>query len=354
MIDFAGWQLPVEYKSMLKEAGSVRRSCGLFDASHMGEIVVSGPRRLDFLGNLASNDLAQLPQGQMQYNLLLNPRGGIIDDLMIYNLGDKFFCVVNASNKDKVLSWFKVHSIDGVNIVDASSNTALISLQGPDSPQIIEQVFGAGPAGLEYLESSEFTAGDEKILISRSGYTAEDGFEIYLSWEAAPSWWDKLVAAGRAFNLTLCGLGARDILRIEAGYPLYGCEIDEDTNPYEAALAWAVKLNKDCLAKESLMAIKERGVSKKRIGFIMQEKAFPRQGCQVYAGGAITGRVCSGAYSPAIGGFIGMAYLSKDWAVLGSEIAVEVRKKLFKAKVCRLPFITPKTKRERRIASKVK
>jgi len=353
IVDFSGWALPVEYKSTLAEAEAVRKSCGLFDASHIGEIVVRGSGAFSFLQGLVSNDLSTISTGQMQYNLFLSESGCIIDDLMVYRMKNSFLCVVNASNKDKVFKWLNENIQPEVEIVDKSKEYALISIQGPNAARVIEKVFSRQEASLEYLSFKETEIGGEKIIISRSGYTGEDGFEIYLPWENSSKWWDRLIDQGQDFELKLCGLGSRDILRIEAGYPLYGHEIDSTINPYEACLAWAVKLSNDFIGKEELLKIKSVGAKVKRVGFIMQERAIPRQGYSIYSekagkavplGARVIGKVSSGTYSPNIGKFIGMAYLDKDCAKIGNEVSIEIRGKLYKAEITGFPFVSIRTK----------
>lgn len=352
IVDFSGWALPLEYKSMLAEAETVRKACGIFDASHMGQIAIMGRSALSFLQKLTSNDILTISAGQMQYNLFLNQDGGIIDDSMVYHQGESFLCVVNASNKNKVLKWLKENTQPEVEIIDKSSQLALISVQGPYSVKVVEVVLGKEAAGLEYLSFIEKEADGQTILISRSGYTGEDGFEIYLSWEEASQWWDKFMDKGQVFGLTPCGLGSRDILRIEAGYPLYCHDIDEIINPYAASLGWAVKLNKDFIAKERLLKLKNQGLKIRRIGFIMQERAVPRQGYSLYSKGRVIGVVSSGTYSPNINKFICMAYVENAYANVGEEVNLAVRNKLYKAKIAQLPLVKTKT-RGRVIAKEV-
>jgi len=347
VINFNGWALPVEYKSVLQEAKNVRNHCGLFDASHMGEIVLNGPQRFNFLQSLVTNDLGLVKPGKMQYNLILNQQGGAIDDLMVYNLENSIFCVVNASNKDNVLNWFKDNLTKGVQIIDKSQEIALIVLQGPDSSEVIKKVFGEAINDLEYMQSIKISVSKEDILISRSGYTGEDGFEVYVPADNAEIWWDKITEAGKLFQISLCGLGSRDILRIEAGYPLYGCEISQDINPYEAALGWAVKLYKNFIGKTALLKIKNAGILRTRVGFIMQDKAIPRHGYMVYADGRIIGQVSSGTYSPNTDNFIGMASVEQDGFYPNKNIDIEVRGRLYKAKITNFPFVAIKTRKQK-------
>jgi len=333
MVDFSGWQLPVEYKSTLAEAKATREFCGIFDASHMGEIEIKGEGALQFLQGLLSNDLSLIAPWHMQYNLILNSSGGIIDDCMVYRLEDSFICVVNASNKDKAFSWFNKDKPDNVEISDKSSQLALISLQGPKAKEIVVKVIGQEAGRLNYMSFFQGETNQAKtFLISRSGYTGEDGFEVYVPWEEASLWWDKFLDQGQLCGISPCGLGARDILRIEAGYPLYGHELDETINPCQANLAWAVKPSKDFIVK------------KKRIGFIMEEPAVARQGYPIYSEDKLIGAVTSGIFSPNLNQFIGMAYVSKEHSQEGNRIAIEVRGKLKKAKIKKYPFVKTKVK----------
>jgi len=342
IVDFAGWALPVEYTSMMQEAKAVRTSCGIFDVTHMAEILIKGKGAFEFLQGLLANNIYSINRGQMQYNLFLNREGGIIEDLMIYHLGDSLLCVANASNKNKVLAWLKGYKQSDVEIIDKSDETALISVQGPNSYELMNEVFGRGVSSLEYMHFIEENIDKKGVIISRSGYTGEDGFEIYVPWGDAGYWWDRLTEAGRGFELKCCGLGSRDILRIEAGYPLYGHEIDEATNPYEVSLGWVVKLDKDFIGKEKILEAKRDGLKKKRVGFIMQERVLPRQGYLVCSGAASIGGVCSGTYSPNAEKFIGMACLDINYARVDLEIEIEVRGKLYKAKVAEFPFVDTK------------
>ena len=317
----------------------------MFDASHMGQIEVAGEGAFSFLQNLITNDLSLISAFQMQYNLLLNSSGGIIDDCMVYHLGDKFLCVVNASNKDKVLSWFNKNKPDKVEISDKSSQLALISVQGPLAWDLVTKVFGSKANDLNYLSFFQGQLESKSFLISRSGYTAEDGFEVYVSWDQASLWWDRFVEEGKNCKLTLCGLGARDILRIEAGYPLYGHELDETINPYQASLAWAVKLNKQFIGKEAVVKAKAQDLKTKRVGFIMKERSMPRQGYSIYCQQRLVGTVSSGVFSPNLDKFIGMAYLDRELADSGNEIKLKIRDKFYQAEVVNFPFITPRTKK---------
>lgn len=345
IVDFGGWALPVEYESMLKEAKATRTSCGLFDASHMGQIIVKGSGAFEFLQRLTTNDISLMQEDQQQYNILINERGGVIDDLMVYSCCDYFLCVVNAINKEKVCAWLEKNKTGDVEIIDNSQKVALICLQGPNSVNIMAKVAGEEVNSLKYMHCIEQTDGKKQTIISRSGYTGEDGFEIYTQSSDALRWWDSMVENGKEFGLVLCGLGARDILRIEAGYSLYGHELNEEINPLEASLDWVVKFNKDFIAKDILLKVKEEGPKRKKIGFIMQERSVPRQDYPLYWQGKLIGRVSSGTYSPNIDKFIGMGYVDSEYANIDSLIDVEIRGRRYKAQISSLPFLKLGVKR---------
>lgn len=345
MVDFAGWLLPLEYSSTLKEAKAARNLCGLFDASHMGEICIEGRAALDFLQRLTSNDISLTKQGQLQYNLLINPQGGIIDDLMIYNKGTNFMCVVNAINTGKVLEWFERNKIGEVTIIDESQDISLMSLQGPKAAMFMEAVLGKPLSHLAYMHFVEEHFQGRNMVISRSGYTGSDGFELYISNKDASHIFDLLMQHGSALGLTLCGLGARDILRVEAGYTLYGHEIDDTTNPLEASLEWAVKLNKEFVGKDKIIETNKAGLKKRRIGFIMEDRIPARQGYHIYANGEFIGYVTSGVYSPNLNAFIGMASVAVEYSKEFTPLEIQIRDKFYRAKVVKFPFIKIETRK---------
>jgi aminomethyltransferase len=344
MVNFSGWILPLEYESILKETKAVRAFCGLFDVSHMGKIVVKGKGAKEFLQRLTVNDLDLIKEGQLQYNLFLNPEGGIIDDFILYNLKDDYLCIVNASNTEKVYSWFNRNREDNIEIIDKTKDLALFSLQGPNSELVMERILSK-KINIKYMEFAEEEINNIKLLFSRSGYTGEDGFEICVENKDAIFFWKLIIEEGLKHNLKLCGLGARDILRIEAGYPLYGQEIDENINPYEAALDWVVKLNKDFIGKEAIVKKKNVGINIRRVGFILKERAVARTGYQIYFDGEQIGKVSSGTYSPNLDNFIGMAYLKIDFTKVSTPIKIKIRDKLYCAEIAKFPFIKTKTKK---------
>jgi len=346
MVDFAGWFMPIEYTGILKESRTCRRSCVLFDVSHMGEIKVSGDKALEFIQYLATNDAASLAPHGMQYNLFIDDKAAVIDDFMLYRLQKNFLCVVNASNKDKVLSWLKKNIRSGVDIEDESDKTALLSLQGPFSQKILEKVSSNSFDNLRYMHFIELSMSGIECLISRSGYTGEDGFELYCDSGASQKLWSLFLNAGKEFGLELAGLGARDVLRIEAGYPLYGHEISDSINPIEASLGWAVKAeNKDFIGKKIITEALNNGTRMKRVGFVMKDKGVARAGYGIYKNNETKiGKVTSGIYSPNIDKFIGMGYVETDHANIGGKILIEIRNKLHKAEICKFPFVKIKTK----------
>ncbi|HDN86110.1 MAG: glycine cleavage system aminomethyltransferase GcvT [Candidatus Omnitrophota bacterium] len=340
IVNFSGWALPLEYESILKEARCARTNCVLFDISHMGRFIIEGEGRENFLQKLTTNDISKLKTFSLQYNLFTTPEGTIIDDFIVYNLGDKFLCVVNASNREKDFRWLKSNS-QGVVIKDETFNTAFFSLQGPLAWKVMQKVVGDSLSELRYMHFLTKKVDGIDLIISRSGYTGEDGFEIYLPKERAIPFWDLIMEKGKEFGLTLAGLGSRDILRIEAGYPLYGNDISESTNPFQASLDWVVKLkSKDFVGKESLVKILQEGIKRKRVGFIMQERGFPRKGYPIFdSSQEMIGEVTSGAYSPNLDVFIGMGYIKTEFACSGTPIKVKVRDKFYRGEVKDLPFI---------------
>jgi aminomethyltransferase len=344
VIDFAGWLLPVEYTSSLKEAKATRTTCGLFDASHMGEIRVQGPQALEFLQSLTPNDISIISQGQQQYNLFLNKDGGVIDDLMVYHEGKGYLCVVNASNKDKALNWLlKNQGKFNVEISDKSDETALLSLQGPTAVDILRDIVGSQIDEIKYMHFSYFDVADTWIMASRSGYTGEDGFEVYTPSFRSVAVWDLLLQKGAKHGLALCGLGSRDILRIEAGYPLYGHELNDMIDPYTASLGWVVKANKDFIAKDKLLKIKQNNPVRKRMGFVMSERAMVRQGYKIFLEDKEVGVIASGTFSPNVDKFVGMAFIDTGCNE-ESPIEIEVRDRRYKAKITKFPFVEVKTK----------
>jgi len=341
MVDFAGWLMPVRYGSDIEEHQAVRNAAGLFDVSHMGEIRVRGEGALAFLQRVTPNDVAKLEVGRCHYSALLTPQATYVDDLLIYNLGENdYLVVVNASNIEADFAWLDDQPHPGCEIEDQSERFALLALQGPKAKQILARLTAADLDAIRYYAfvQNEEVAG-VPCLISRTGYTGEDGFELYLPPEDAPRVWRALLAGGADLGLRPAGLGARDTLRLEAGMALYGHEIDTGTTPYEANLGWVVKLNKgDFLGREVLAAQKEKGVDRKLVGFEMVGKGIGRQGYKVLWQGAEAGEVRSGSFSPTLGKAIGTAYVPAAAAAAGTPLEIEIRGKRIEAVVVPMPF----------------
>jgi aminomethyltransferase len=325
MVPFGGWDMPVQYAGILDESRAVRTAVGLFDISHMGRVGVSGPGALGFLQLVTSNDVSALGPGQAQYSLLTNPAGGVIDDIIVYRLGEgDFLVVINASNTSKDLAWFAENAAEDVEIQDRTAETAMIAVQGPRAPELVDSLTEDNLAGLDRFEHKQGRIGESAATFCRTGYTGEDGFEVIVPRAAAASLWRTLVDAGGV----PCGLGARDALRIEAGYPLYGHEIDDSTTPVEAGLMWVVKPEKgDFIGCEQIAAVKEKGPGRKLVGITLQERIVPRQGYNLYAGEEAVGTVTSGVFSPMRSLGLGMAYVKVPHHKSGSELTVDIRGK---------------------------
>ncbi|WP_153722348.1 glycine cleavage system aminomethyltransferase GcvT [Sporosarcina cascadiensis] len=341
-IDFGGWELPVQFSSIKAEHEAVRTKAGLFDVSHMGEVLVSGSGALDYLQKLVTNDVSKLQIGQAQYTVMCNEQGGTIDDFLIYKLEDeRYLLVVNASNIDKDVAWMEKQKTADIVIDNQSSNYALLALQGPLAENILQKLTAEPLDEIKFFRFKEHVQlSGEDVLISRTGYTGENGFEIYGTPEAIQSLWPKILQAGEAEGVVPAGLGARDTLRFEAGLPLYGQELTADISPLEAGLSFVVKLNKeaDFIGKDVLKKQKEQGVERKLVGLEMIDKGIPRTGYKVYSGDQEIGEVTTGTQSPTLKKNIGFALLASDFTELGTEVEVEVRKKFLKAKVTAAPF----------------
>jgi aminomethyltransferase len=348
MVEFGGWEMPVQYSGIVDEHRAVRTTAGLFDVSHMGEFAVEGPGALDFLQSLVPNNVAKLAENQALYSQICRENGGTIDDLLIYHLGpDRYMVVVNAGTMEKDWGWFSQHAAGKADLMLAnrSAETALIALQGPRALAILAPLTGAPLDDIVYYHCTPGTVAGIDCIISRTGYTGEDGFELYTSSENAVALWRKLLAAGKEHGLLPAGLGARDTLRLEAGYCLYGHELDETTNPLEAGLGWTVKLNKgDFIGHDALAAIKAQGLKRKLMGIEMIERGVPRGGYAIFDNDRQIGALTSGAPSPALGKNIGMGYVEIADAVPGKAVQVDIRGKPTAAQIAALPFYKrPKT-----------
>ncbi|MBK9292937.1 MAG: glycine cleavage system aminomethyltransferase GcvT [Oligoflexia bacterium] len=341
MVDFAGWYMPVQYTGVIDEHQNVRNNVGLFDVSHMGEIFFKGPKALETLQWLTSNDVSVLENGQAQYSLLMNPQGAMVDDIIIYCLekNKNYLVCVNASNADKDFSWMKANN-KGAEIINESNNWAQIAIQGPKAEALLKDVLGEKATTPKYFQ---FTQVDQ-LIVARTGYTGEDGFEVFLPKDQAVKFWQDLLAKGQKYQASAIGLGARDTLRTEMKYSLYGHEIDDTTNAFEAGLGWVVKMSKpDFIGRAALEASKKKGLKQKLIGFKMIDKGIPRAGYDLFSFDNVQiGRVTSGTMSPTLREPIGIGYLNLQNAEIGQEFFVQIRGRNCKAVVVKTPFVNVK------------
>jgi aminomethyltransferase len=344
MVPFAGYLMPVRYSSDLDEHHTVRQAVGIFDVSHMGEFLVQGPGALDLIQRVTSNDAAKLTDGKVQYSCLPNEDGGIVDDLLVYRLGPQdYMLVVNASNIEKDWNWINRYNTAGVRLKDISADTALFAVQGPKAALALQPLTDLKLADMDYytFAKGEF-AGVPDVIVSATGYTGSGGFEIYVPNAHARAVWDKIMAAGQPHGIKPIGLGARDTLRLEMGYCLYGNDITDTTSPLEAGLGWITRFTKKFTNSESLKRHKEEGVARKLVGFEMQEQGIPRSHYEVLnAAGEMIGEVTSGTQSPTLGKGIGMGYVQTAYSAPGTEIFIKIRNKLLKARVVKMPFVKP-------------
>ncbi len=344
MVSFAGYEMPLEYTGINEEHLAVRRGVGLFDVSHMGEIWIRGRNALAFLQRVSSNDASALVPGKAQYSCLPNGRGGIVDDLIVHQYDEStFLLVVNASNIEKDWAWLVSHQMPGVELENRSDCTAQLALQGPLSKAVLQKIT---PVNLSSLHSFHFTEGQvgevSGVMIAATGYTGAGGYELYFDERKGLAIWDRIMDAGKEWDLKPIGLAARDTLRLEMGYCLYGNDIDDTTSPIEAGLGWITKLTetKDLIDKQILMDQKVNGVSRKLVGFKMIDRGIPRHLYEIYddKGGKI-GTVTSGTMSPSLKEGIGMGYVKTGWDEPGKIVFIGIRNHMLKAEVVRLPFI---------------
>lgn len=345
LVEFGGWEMPVQYQGIIKEHQAVRQAAGLFDVSHMGELLVAGQHALNFLQQMVTNDLSKIGIGKAMYTPLIKDDGGIIDDLLIYNLGlYRYLLVVNAANKDKDLAWLNDHLEGDVGISDKSDEYALLALQGPVAQQVLQKLT---VMQLDTIASFQFAIGAVSgvpCIISRTGYTGEDGFELYCHPEEIEKLWRAILEAGQQYGVVPCGLGARDTLRLEAALPLYGHELTEEIDPITAGLSWTVKFNKgEFIGREPLLKIKEAGPSYKLVGLKMIERGIARSDYPIIVNGKKVGWVTSGSFSPTKNANIALAYIEPQYAVLDTVLEIEIRGKGVKAQVIKKPFYKQKS-----------
>ncbi len=342
MVPFAGYNMPVSYSGLNDEHASVRNSVGVFDVSHMGEFILKGDNALALIQKVTSNDASVLVDGKAQYSCLPNNDGGIVDDLIVYRIDEKtYMLVVNASNIDKDWNWIKQHNTENVEMHNISENTSLLAIQGPHAMATLQKLTDINLAEIPYYAfvKGKFN-GIDNVVVSNTGYTGAGGFEIYFENEHAIDMWDSIFDAGKEFGIKPIGLGARDTLRLEMGFCLYGNDIDDTTSPIEAGLGWITKFTKDFTNRAAIEKQKTEGVSKKLVGFEMIDRGIPRHDYQIAdAQGNIIGKVTSGTQSPTLNIAIGMGYVNKDFSKSDTEIFIMIRDKAIKAKVTKLPFL---------------
>ncbi len=343
-VEFAGWEMPVEYEGLVPEHNAVRNAAGLFDVSHMGQLTVEGKDAEAFMQYMVSNDVAAAGDHQIQYTHFCRPDGGIVDDFLIYKYNkDRYLLIVNAVNVDKDFAWLNEHKGDfDVKLENLSDQFSAVALQGPKSEEILQQLTDIDLSAMKpFRFQDDVIVNGAKALVSRNGYTGEDGFEIYLGNDDVVALWDKLFEVGKDKGLVPAGLGARDTLRFEANLPLYGNEMADDISPLEASLGFFVKLDKesDCIGKEALKKQKDGGLTRKVMAFELKGKGIARQGAEVVADGKVIGFVTTGYKSPTLGKVLGKAMLDIEYAKIGTPIQIKVRNKTIDAEVVSSKFL---------------
>lgn len=341
MVPFAGYNMPVQYEGINLEHATVRNAVGVFDVSHMGEFILKGEHALDLIQRMTSNDAAKLYDGKVQYSCLPNETGGIVDDLLVYRIDEKtYMLVVNASNIEKDWAWIQRYNTKQVEMHNISDQTSLLAIQGPKAADALQSLTDMDLASMEYYTFKKGTfAGIDNVLVSATGYTGAGGFEIYFENEHAHHMWEAIFKAGAEFGIKPIGLAARDTLRLEMGFCLYGNDIDDTTSPIEAGLGWITKFSKPFTNAKALQAQKETGVERKLIGFEMIDRGIPRHDYPILdAEGNLIGKVTSGTQSPSLQKAIGMGYVNKEFTKEGTEIFVDIRNQKIKAKVVKFPF----------------
>ena len=341
MVPFAGYNMPVQYAGINAEHETVRKGVGVFDVSHMGEFILKGEKTLDLIQRVTSNDASKLYDGKVQYSCLPNEDGGIVDDLLVYRIDDKtYMLVVNASNIEKDWNWISKFNTEGVEMKDISDRTSLLAVQGPRAADALQSLTDIDLGTMEYytFKKGKF-AGVDNVLVSATGYTGAGGFEIYVENSNAEDIWDAVFKAGEPYGIKPIGLGARDTLRLEMGFCLYGNDIDDATSPLEAGLGWVTKFSKEFTNSAALQQQKQEGVKQKLVGFEMIDRGIPRHDYEIVdADGNNIGRVTSGTQSPSLQKAIGMGYVKNEFAKEGSEIFINIRDNKVKAQVVKPPF----------------
>jgi len=347
MVPFAGYDMPLSYSSLLEEHKTVRNGVGMFDVSHMGEFIVKGPNAFSLVQKLTSNDVSRITIGGAQYSCFPNNTGGIVDDLLVYQLEEEvFMLVVNAGNIDKDWDWICTHNTENAILENHSETTSLFAVQGPFAEKVLQKLTKQTLSEIPYYSfCTGEVAGIPNVIISATGYTGSGGFELYVANEKAVALWDAILKAGSGEGIQPIGLGARDTLRLEMGYCLYGNDINDDTSPLEAGLGWITKLNEPFINADFLTKQKQEGVQKKLVGFEMIERGIPRKDYEICdIDDQVIGIVTSGGQSPTLSKGIGMGYVATNFAKQGTEITIQIRKKKVKAVVKKLPFVKIKKK----------
>lgn len=347
LVEFAGFHMPIQFTGLTEEHLAVRNAAGMFDVSHMGEIWINGPNALDLIQYITTNDASRLNPGEAQYSCMPNGKGGIVDDILVYRYSDeKYFLVVNASNVEKDFRWIKTNNRFGAEVQNASDEISQIALQGPNAIKILQ---GLTDIDLQNIGSFKFKVGEvaecDQVIVSNTGYTGAGGFELYFYNESAEKIWKAIIVEGRDYGLKCAGLGARDTLRLEMGYCLYGNDIDDNTSPIEAGLGWITKFldEKDFIDKDLLQRQKKEGVKRRLRGFILSERGIPRKDYRILnERGDIIGKVTSGTFSPSMKEPIGMGYIDTQFSALENEIYIEIRQKPVKARIVKMPFYQAK------------
>lgn len=343
LVEFAGFEMPIHYSSIISEHKAVRTSVGVFDVSHMGEVFIRGPRALNFVQEITINDASKLTPGRVQYSAMCYPDGGIVDDLLVYCISnEEYMFVLNASNIEKDFNWMNENNTFGVQLSNESEEYSLLAVQGPRSKNVIQKLCDR-EVNLEYYHFMKAKVAGIDMILSRTGYTGELGYELYIKSDEADAakLWNALFEAGEEYNIQPVGLGARDSLRLEMGFCLYGNDIDQTTNPLEAGLGWITKLQKrSFIGRNALLAIKAEGLKRKLTPLLTEEKAFPRPGYEVVANGVTVGTVTSGTVSPILEKGIALAYIQSEFAKEEDGLSFLIRGKEVPASVVRLPFLT--------------
>jgi len=343
LVEFADYSMPIQYTSIMEEHKAIRNSVGVFDVSHMGEVTIKGDRAFDFVQYITTNDVSKLSVGRVQYTAMCYENGGIVDDLLLYQISDvEYMLVINASNIQKDIEWMHNNNSFGVEIINESDDYSLLAVQGPNSKKTLEKICGDA-LEMEYYHFNIAQCGNLKMIVSRTGYTGELGYELYFkgSEEQALEIWDKIFEAGAKYNIQPVGLGARDTLRLEMGFCLYGNDIDQTTNPIEAGLSWITKIKKgEFIGRESLELTKNNGTTRYLVAITSEEKMLPRHGYEIYSNGFKIGQVTSGTLSPILGKPIAMGYVDKEFSEIDSEVSIKIRDKKIVGKIVKLPFIS--------------